>query len=234
MSTKANIQVTAATHLTIKLTPNNYPIWKKQVESTLISLDYDGHIKSEPPPTTLTDKEGKTNTNPEYRSWFCRDQIILSTMLGSCSDAIQPLISSANTAKEAWTRLQSSYASTSRSRIISLKTKLVKNPRGSRSITEYLQDMRAIADNLALAQSPISEEDLMIHILTQLGDEYNAITAALRVSGTNLSYSEIFDKLTDFERSLKETSASLDTVPTTVNHTSRNQGYPNRSNNNQH
>lgn len=136
MATKTNVQITAATHLTIKLTPNNYPVWKKQVESTLISLDYDGHINSEPPPTTLTDKEGKTSTNPEYRTWYCRDQMIFSAMLGSCSDAIQPLISSATTAREAWTRLKSSFASTSRSRIISLKSKLVKNPKGSLSITE--------------------------------------------------------------------------------------------------
>ncbi|KAL4569546.1 hypothetical protein LXL04_025186 [Taraxacum kok-saghyz] len=232
MTTKTNIQVTAATHLTIKLTPNNYPVWKKQVESTLISLDYDGHLISEPPPTMITDKEGKTSTNPDYRTWYRRDQMIFSAMLGSCSEAIQPLISSADTAKEAWTRLKSSYASTSRSRIISLKSKLVKNPRGSRSITEFLQDMRAIADDLALAQSPISEEDLMIHILTQLGDEYNTITAALKVSGTTLSYSELFDKLTDFERNLKDTSASLESVPTTVNYTSRNPGYHNRTNNN--
>ncbi|KAI3498877.1 hypothetical protein L1887_34663 [Cichorium endivia] len=47
--------------------------------------------------------------------------------------------------------------------------------------------MRAIADDLALAQSPISEEDLMIHILTQLGDEYNSIAVALKLFDTGAS-----------------------------------------------
>lgn len=151
MATKNNTQITAATHLTIKLTPNNYPVWRNQVESTLISLELDDHITSGLPATTLTDKEGKTTTNPDYRPWFCKDQMIFSAMLGSCSDAIQPLVSSAITAREAWNRLNWSFASSSRSRIISLKSRLVKNLKGTRSITEYLQEMRSIANDLALA-----------------------------------------------------------------------------------
>lgn len=138
MATKNTTQITAATHLTIKLTPNNYPIWRKHVESTLISLELNGHITYAPQATTLTDKEGKTTTNPDYRPWYCKDQMIFSAMLGSCSDAIQPLVSSATTAREAWNRLNSSFASSSRSRVISLKSRLVKNPKGTQSITEYL------------------------------------------------------------------------------------------------
>ncbi|KAL4575060.1 hypothetical protein LXL04_021901 [Taraxacum kok-saghyz] len=232
MASKNTAQITASTHLTIKLTSNNYPVWRKQVESTLISLDLDGHITSAPPATTLADKEGKTNANPEYRPWYCKDQMIFSAILGSCSDSIQPLVSSATTAREAWNRLSSSYASTSRSRIISLKSKLVKNPKGSRSITEFLQDMRAIADSLALAQSPVTEEDLMVHILSQLGDEYHTIVAALKVRENPIEYSELFDKLTDFERSLKEAFPPSDILPTTVNYTTRNQGFNNRSSSN--
>ena len=64
--------------------------------------------------------------------------------------------------------------------------------------------MRSIADELALVQSPINEEDLLVHILNQLGDEYNSITAALKVREQPISYPELFDKLVDFERSLKE------------------------------
>lgn len=157
MASKNTTQITATTHLTIELTPNNYPVWRKQVELTLISLELDGHITSAPPASTLTDKEGKTAAYPDYRPWFCKDQMIFSALLGSCSNSIQPLVSSATTAREAWNRLHSSFASTSRSRIISLKSKLVKNPKGTRSITEYLQEMRSIADDLALAQSPVLE-----------------------------------------------------------------------------
>lgn len=72
----------------------------------------------------------------------------------------------------------------------------------------------------------------MVHILSQLGDDYSTIVAAIKVRDTSLSYSELFDRLTDFERALKETSLSSDSIPAIVNYTSRNSGFQNKSNNN--
>lgn len=40
--------------------------------------------------------------------------------------------------------------------------------------------MRSIADDLALAQSPVAEEDLLVHILSQLSEEYITIVAAIK------------------------------------------------------
>ncbi|GJU79037.1 retrovirus-related pol polyprotein from transposon TNT 1-94 [Tanacetum coccineum] len=45
-----------------------------------------------------------------------KDQTLISALLESCSDTIQPIISSADTSHEAWKRLNDSYASSSRSR----------------------------------------------------------------------------------------------------------------------
>ncbi|KAL4563337.1 hypothetical protein LXL04_027378 [Taraxacum kok-saghyz] len=224
-------QLTAATHLTTKLTSHNYPVWRKQVESTLISLELEDYItdESNQPSTTINDKDGKPIPNPEYRPWYCKDQMIFSAILGSCSNSIQPLISSASTAREAWERLHSSFASSSRSRIISLKSKLAQNPKGTRSVTEFLHEMRSIAANLALAQSPFSEEDLMVHILSQLGDDYRIIAVAIKVRENPISYSELFDKLTDYERALTDTPSTLESIPTTVNYTTRQQGSTNRN-----
>lgn len=222
MGSKTPIQVTAATHFPIKLNANNFPVWRRQIESTLIGLDLDAYISSDhqPPNQLLNDKDG-SKPNPGYILWYRQDQTIISAILGCCSDSIQPLISSATTSREAWKRLNASFASASRSRVISLKSKLVKNPKGTRSIAEYLQEMQAIADELALAQSPVTEEDLLVHILSQLGDEYGTIVAAIKVRETPLSYSELFEKLTDFERALKEQTVSSEPMLTTVNYTTR-------------
>ena len=48
--------------------------------------------------------------------------------------------------------------------------------------------MQFITDDLALAQNPIFEEDLMVHILSQLGDGYSNIFAARKVREIALSY----------------------------------------------
>ncbi|KAM0036106.1 putative RNA-directed DNA polymerase [Helianthus debilis subsp. tardiflorus] len=150
--------------------------------------------------------------------------MLISALLGSCSDQIQPIVSSAETARQAWNALNSSFANNSRSRIVSLKSRLAKNRKGSRSITDFLHDMKSISDALALAQSPVAEEDLAVHIMNQLGDDYANFVAALKTRDTTISFPDLFDKLLDFERSLKDTAT--EPIITTVNQTQR---HPTRS-----
>lgn len=40
--------------------------------------------------------------------------------------------------------------------------------------------MHSIADELALIQNSISDEDLIVHIITQLEDEYNPIFSVIK------------------------------------------------------
>ncbi|PWA48240.1 hypothetical protein CTI12_AA492370 [Artemisia annua] len=215
------VQLNAPTHFPIKLTSSNFPVWRKQIQSTLIGLDLlqyiDGTLAT---PSQFSDNERKT-INPAYTRWYRQDQTLLSAILGSCSDMIQPIISSATSSKEAWDRLLHSYANASRSRIISLKSKLAKNPKGNKSVAEFLNEMRSIADELALIQNPISEEDLVVHIISQLGDEFNSLVAAIKVRESPITYSDLFDKLTDFERMLKEKDATSIPIIPTVNVTQR-------------
>jgi hypothetical protein len=214
------ITITASTHFNIRLTSQNFTVWRRHIQSTLIGLALEGYIigKTPAPPETLPGPPVKPN--PEYILWHRQDQAIYSAILGSCSDDIQPVIASASTAKDAWDRLAASYASKSRSRIISLKTKLTKNPKGAWPVADYLNEMCAIADELALVQNPISDEDLMVYILSQLGDEYSSLTAAFKVRDTPISYPDLFDKLVDFERSMA-TSDPTPPIIATANVTQR-------------
>nr|GEY18794.1 putative LRR receptor kinase [Tanacetum cinerariifolium] len=97
----------------------------------------------------------------------------------------QPIISLASSSKKAWERLLHSYANASQSRIIMLKSKLVKNPKGNKSVVEFLNEIRSIADELALIQNPIIEENLVFHIITQLGDEFNSLDAERKRLGVS-------------------------------------------------
>ncbi|KAK1437195.1 hypothetical protein QVD17_02983 [Tagetes erecta] len=108
------IQVTATTHFPIKLTATNFPVWRKQVESTLLGLDLFKYLNgTQSAPTKLLPDN---KPNPEYTAWFRQDQTLISALLGSCTETIQPIVSSATTAHQAWNRLTASYASASRSR----------------------------------------------------------------------------------------------------------------------
>lgn len=108
------VQLAAPSHFQIKLTTTNYLVWRTQVESVLIGLDVFGYVDgSKLAPAKYSD-DGQTTLNPAYTIWFRQDRIILSALLGICSDILQPMISSAPTAADAWKRLASNCAATSR------------------------------------------------------------------------------------------------------------------------
>ncbi|VFQ77839.1 unnamed protein product [Cuscuta campestris] len=112
----------------------------------------------------------------------------------------------------------------SRGRIISLKAKLAKNPRGNRTIATFITDMTEIAAELALAQSPVSDEDLAVHIMSQLGDDYAVIYQSLRGRKDCVSIEELTTILEDCERDIQSrTAAAADLVPS-ANQTQRARG----------
>ncbi|GJW98409.1 retrovirus-related pol polyprotein from transposon TNT 1-94 [Tanacetum coccineum] len=129
------------THFPIKLTSSNFPVWRKQIQSTLIGLDLLQYIVGTLAiPSQFSDNERKTIMSQLHSLGNRQDQTLLSAIRGSCSDMIQPIISSASSSKEAWERLLHSYENASRSRIISLKSKLAKNPKGNKSVAEFLNE----------------------------------------------------------------------------------------------
>ncbi|XP_024984096.1 uncharacterized protein LOC112520023 [Cynara cardunculus var. scolymus] len=224
MTQTAIIDVTSHTHFPIKLTPLNFPVWRKQVMATLVGLRLDGYVTGTTHTPSKTLASDSTKPNPAYLTWFRQDQTLLGALLGSCSEQIQHVITSAKTSCQAFEQLFASYASNSRSRIISLKSRLANNPQGSRPIAEYLHEMKTLADDLALAQSPISDEDLVVHILGQLGDDFAYVSAALKMRETTIKFLDLFDKLVDHERSLQVNPSGP--ILATVNQTQRQPARP--------
>lgn len=219
------VQLQAPTHLPTKLTQTNFVVWRRQLFSTLIGYDLLGYVDGtiQPPPKQLDNIP-----NPAYSKWYRQDQIIVSAILGSCIATIQTHISSVTTSKEAWDRLMILYANKSRTRIISLKQRLIENPADDKPVATYLQEMRGIADELALADCPVDEDDLVLHTLHRLGPDFKEICAAVRARDTPISFDELHDKLVDYEMQQK-TSTKLPTpVIPTANYSQRSNRAMNR------
>ncbi|RAL49206.1 hypothetical protein DM860_014424 [Cuscuta australis] len=220
------IQLHTKTHFPIKLVTTNFPIWQRQVRSTLIGLGLLGYVDGTlPSPPQLVDGAA----NPCYIIWFRQDQAIVGALLGSCTDTIQPLISNVSTARDAWLNLHSSLASASCGHVLALKSKLGKNPRGNRSINDYLHEMHSIANELALNQSLIAKKDLVVHVLNQLGTEYDPIASAAYIRGSTLSFTELGDILRDFERKLKLTDEATSSIVATAHAAQRHHSHGSRT-----
>ncbi|KAK2966557.1 hypothetical protein RJ640_014526 [Escallonia rubra] len=140
-----------------------------------------------------------------------------------------PHISTVSSSHEAWERLLVLFANKSRSRVMCLKERLLNNPRGTRSIPEYLQHMRAIADDLALIDNPLSEDDLVLYTLGGLGPEFKEIAAAIRARDTSISFDELYDKLGDYELHLKKEDPIPSPSIATANYTHRSNRFTPRN-----
>ncbi|KAJ0825565.1 putative transcription factor/ chromatin remodeling BED-type(Zn) family [Helianthus annuus] len=84
--------------------------------------------------------------------------------------------------------------------------------------------MKSIADDLALVQSPVKDEDLMVHILCQLGEDFKPIATSLRLLGSEITFHELFEKLVDYERELTmvtTTAISPSPIMATANYTKK-------------
>ncbi|CAH9096961.1 unnamed protein product [Cuscuta epithymum] len=96
---------------------------------------------------------------------------------------------------------------------------LLAPKKGSRSITDYLAEMYALFEALALSQNPISEEDLVINILNGLGSDYSDLLSAIRVRKEALPLTEHQDILLERETKIHEAEAESQSILPTANAT---------------
>ena len=211
------ISINTTTQISIKLTSSNYTSWRFQFHAILIGYDLMGFIDGSnpcPSPTITTETDNKPN--PDYSLWIRQDQLILSAIAGSISPNLVPFIASAKTSQEAWTILANTYAKPSRGRLTQLKEDLRLIHKGTQTITDYLQHAKTIADELAMLNAPIDNEDLILKILGGLDEDYKDLCSAIRVRDNPITFDELHEKLINFEAHLKyeaRKKANLSNMP---------------------
>lgn len=134
--------------------------------------------------------------------------MIIHAIQTSLSNSMVPLIARYETSQEAMSTLTNVFSSKTLSRIMALKKKFSHTTPENRKVDEYLHVMKAIVDELALAQRPITNEDLVIIILKGLNPEFGLIVTDLKALETAIAYDELFDKLTGHETTLWQQDAT--------------------------
>nr|XP_016446808.1 PREDICTED: uncharacterized protein LOC107771863 [Nicotiana tabacum] len=184
--------------LSIKLMgSSNYLTWQAQVTTLLFRYDLLSYIDgtSVIPPVCIADDKGSQLPNPTYKLWPRQDNLVRSAIMASVDPSIAPLMSQAATAKNVWDSLQTTYANKSQARIFGLRELLSNIKRDSKSISDYMKEIKSIADDLAASGSPLINAELVIKVLSGLGAEYKEISAAIRAHDNPISFEKLFDKL---------------------------------------
>ncbi|CAJ2637895.1 unnamed protein product [Trifolium pratense] len=193
-----------------------------QMNALFIGYDLTGYIDG----TTKCPPK----TDPNFNFWTRQDQLILHAIITSVDPSIITALGNVKTSQQAWEVLQKMFASKTRSRIMHLKERLSRLNKGASPVSEYLNNVKAIADELAIINSPLDDIDLVIHTLNGLGTEYREITTAIRARENPISFDNLHDLLTDFETYLKRDeinndSSSLESIAKRGN--SYGGSYPN-------
>ncbi|XP_019053158.1 PREDICTED: uncharacterized protein LOC104596632 [Nelumbo nucifera] len=141
-----------STLVPIKLDNTNYLLWKSLFEPILIGhrlmFFIDG---SEPAPST---------DDPMFKTWYEHDQMLLSWIQATLSTLALPYMVGVKSSKEAWDILERRYASSTLMHVISLLKQHHHLKKGSLTMHNYLQQVKAISDQVTGCGAPVSDDEL--------------------------------------------------------------------------
>lgn len=208
-----------STQLPLKLNATNYTAWAFQFRTLLAGYDFFGFLDGSrpcPPSQIPADTSSSTTANPAYAHWVRQDQLLLSAIVWSIDPTLIPFIAASATSKEAWDTLVRMYGQPSRGKILALKNRLLNPQKGSRSISEFMLDIKAIVNDLALLGVPTDPEDLSLKILNGLDDSYKDLASAIHARDTPMHFDELLDKLLSTEARLASQLPSAPAQPVTA------------------
>ncbi|KAK1601132.1 hypothetical protein QYE76_007893 [Lolium multiflorum] len=235
-STAPTAAMPVTSSVTVRLNHTNYMLWRAQMITHLRSHPHLlGHItgSTQAPPSFIEEVTGTGDdritsqvTNPEYATWYVRDQTVLSGFFATVTEEVLASIMGAPTAHDVWMILEGMFSSRSRVRVIQIRTQLTAAKKKGTPAVDYFRQMKHLADTLAAIGQPLHEEETISYILAGLGPDYDALVTSLTTRNDDITLDEIYSHLLAFEQHHEQHDADLviGTGGTSANFSGRQQG----------
>jgi hypothetical protein len=122
------------------------------------------------------------------------------------------------TAASVWKSVHDLYGAQSRANVRHIRRQLVSTRKEDLSAAVYMQKMKALADAMAAAGVPITDDELVDYIVIGLGSAYNAVTTPLTLGNNTeaISYATFYSNVLSFE-SLQAQQAHAEGWTSSVN-----------------
>ena len=188
-----------------KFDGSNFHLWKFKMQMALEDKDlWDIVSGGEVEPT------GEGTTEASVQKFRKRARKALATICLSLSDSQLSLVRSANTAKDAWSKLENHYEVKSLANKLFLRKKyFTASMSEGDTMMEHINKMRSLAEQMASVGAQVSEEDQVATLLCSLPDSYDNLIVALESRAYNLTLEFIFARLLHEERKRSEVSSGL-------------------------
>jgi hypothetical protein len=89
--------------------------------------------------------------------------------------------------------------SQTRSRSVNTRIALATTRKGTSTVIEYFDKMKALGDEMTASGRPLDEEELIEYIITGLDNEYTPLVSALCTRKEPISVSELYSQMLNFE-----------------------------------
>ncbi|KAK1668630.1 hypothetical protein QYE76_056789 [Lolium multiflorum] len=169
-------------HITLKLTPDNYIFWRAHVLPLLRSHYLLGYVDG-----TL----------------LCPPALVDGVHSpGSLSLGVAGLVVFAKTSHEAWTILATMFSAQSQARANVLRRQLGESQKLDKTVTDYYNQVRAIADTLASIGQPITDADFTSYTINDLDEEYDGLVEVVneRANTSPMPPHELYQRLLQTEQ----------------------------------
>ncbi|KAF3781811.1 hypothetical protein EJ110_NYTH35692 [Nymphaea thermarum] len=209
-----------------KLNHSNYLTWKRQIVPFIKSHRLYGHIDgTTPAPPQYIDREVKrtivadqgggastgseirfeyetvTENNPAYEVWLAHDQSLVAYITSTLSEEVLGGVDDDLTALELWSTLATTYSQVSEARFLQLRRQFQDIKRGTRTVLEYLNEIKSVSDQLAAIGHPVGDKDKVQQTLSGLGIEFDIFCTALEVLPILPSFEDLKAKFFQHEAS---------------------------------
>jgi hypothetical protein len=217
----------------VRLDATNFTLWKGLTLPNLSGAGLHGHLDGTNAAPAKTLKQGAGDAavdvpNPAYHQWWTVDQRVLGLLLGSMEPDIACQLISCMTAAAVCTAVHTMYRAQSCANIRHLRRQLQTMRKEELTAGQYMHKMKAIADMMATAGAPVSNDELVDYIITGLGKSFNAIAGNLTMGNRSVPYSKFYSGILSFE-SMQAQQTQDEEWTSQANAASRSGSYSNNS-----
>ncbi|KAF3780320.1 hypothetical protein EJ110_NYTH39541 [Nymphaea thermarum] len=196
------LNLNVSNFVSLKLTHNNFLLWKTQVLALIESQDMEGFligaISAPPKNITVPADPQKLISNPRYESWRRSDHLIKGWITGMLSKSVLGLVVGLNSSQEIWSTLINAFAQESQEWGFHLIHMLTTCKKGDDTLDVYVGKFKAICDDLAAIGKDVGDQEKAFWLLHGLGKGYEPFVKAM-LKPLVPSYKELISLLQSLE-----------------------------------
>ncbi|KAJ0590551.1 putative RNA-directed DNA polymerase [Helianthus annuus] len=170
--------------ITLEVETSQYSSWAELFKIHCRAFQVLDHLsprKNDPVTAAVSKDADKDKTTPDDDVWSRLDAIVLQWIYGTIStDLLSTIIRPDSTACYAWTALKSIFHDNQATQAVLLQKKFANVKLDSfPSMSAYCQEVKIISDQLANVGSPVTENTLVIQLLSGLNEAYGGISSII-------------------------------------------------------